>query len=387
MSVRKKPLGYLARVSWIAGVSLLAATGAGWAQTKAPIKIGSLWSLTGPAAPFGIAERDTVEILINNINKEGGIDGHPLQVINYDEASNPIEAARGATQLIQQHGVVAILGGSTGSGALAAAPILARNSVPLISPNSTATTTSKQHAFFPWIFRVVVGDNDILKTMTEQAAASGAKTIALFYQEDAYGQEGAKVIERLAPDLGLKVVATAASPTNATDVASQATKLRNAEPDAVAIVTSSPVLAAAFARASNQVGFKASLWGGVGLGQKAFLDGAGPAGNGLRAVLLANWDDPSAGLARLGKVLTEGGKPPIGVGEPIASSALLVLVEALKKDPTAKGEALRKNLEGLCGVKVYSEGDICFNADDHDGAPAEALVSVVVENGKFKTVK
>ncbi|GEO16705.1 transporter [Microvirga aerophila] len=367
-------------------MSVLAA-GSAWAQQKEPIKIGSLWSLTGPAAPFGIAQRDTIEILVNNINKDGGVNGHPVQVVNYDEASNPIEAARGATQLIQQHGVVAILGASTGSGSLAAAPILARNKVPLVSTNSTATVTSKQHSFFPWLFRVVVSDTDILKSMTEQAAGSGAKSIALFYQEDAYGQEGAKVIEQLAPELGMKVVGTAAAPTNATDVASQATKLRNASPDAVAIVTSSPVLAAAFARASSQVGLKASLWGGVGLGQKAFLDGAGPAGSGLRAVLLANWDEPAPGLSRLGKVLTEGGKPPIGVGEPIASSALLVLVEALKKDPTAKGEALRKNLEGLCGVKTYSEGEICFNADDHDGAPPEALVSVIVEGGKFKNAK
>jgi branched-chain amino acid transport system substrate-binding protein len=369
------------------GLYLAVASGLAQAQDKAPIKVGTLWSLTGPAAPFGIAERDTIEILTNNLNKAGGIDGHPLQIINYDEASNPIEAARGATQLVQQQGVVAIMGGSTGSGALAAAPILARANVPLISPNSTATTTSRQHSFFPWLFRVVVGDNDILKSMTEQVAASGAKKIAMFYQEDAYGQEGAKVIERLAPELGMEVVTTAAAPTSATDVASQATKIRNANPDAVAIVTSSPVLAAAFARASKQVGLKASLWGGVGLGQKAFTDGAGPAADGVRAVLLANWDEPAPNLVKLGEILTAGGKPPVGVGEPIASSAFLVLVEALKKDPTAKGEALRKNIESLCDLKNFSEATICFGPEDHDGAQPAALVNVVVEGGKFKNAR
>lgn len=370
-------------ISLAIGISVLSISAA-LAQDKAPIKIGSLWSLTGPAAPFGIAERDTVDILVKKINAEGGVDGHPLQVINYDEASNPIEAARGATQLIQQEGVVAILGASTGSGSLAALPILARSSVPLISTNSTATITSKDHAFFPWVYRVVVGDNDILKAMTKQVAASGAKSIALFYQEDAYGQEGAKVIESYASENGMTVVETAAAPTNATDVASQATKIRNAKPDAVAIVTSSPVLAAAFARAAKQVGITSSLWGGVGLGQKAFLDGAGPAGNGVRALIFANWDDPAPGLAELGKVLTAGGKPPIGVGEPIASSALLVLVEALKKDPTATGDALRANLDSLCGAKTYAAGEVCFKPDDHDGASMDSLVSVTVQDGKFK---
>lgn len=371
----------------LAGLALAASVVPAIAQDKAPIKIGTLWSLTGPAAPFGIAQRDTVEVLVAEINESGGVNGHPLEIVNYNEASNPIEAARGATQLIQQHGIVALLGASTGSGTLAAAPLLARSNVPILSTNSTATVTNKEHVFFPWVFRVVVGDNDILKAQVEQMAASGAKKIALFYQEDAYGQEGAKVIERLAPEYGLKVVETTAAPTTATDVAAQATKIRNQSPDAVGIVTSSPVLAAAFARATKQVGLKADLWGGVGLGQKSFLDGAGPAAEGARALLLANWDEPAPRLAELGKKLTDAGKPPQGVGEPIAASALLVLVEALKKNPTATGEELRKNIESLCGVKTYVEGEICYGADDHDGYETNSLVSVMVGDGKFKNLK
>ena len=373
--------------SWMLGISTILLCGATSAQEKAPIKIGSLWSLTGAAAQYGIAERDAVAILVDDLNKKGGIGGHQIQIVNYDEATNPIEAARGATQLVQQHGVVAVMGASTGSGTLAAAPILARSKVPVIVPNATATITSKEHAFYPWIFRSVVGDNDIVKTIVQQIGASGAKKLAMFHAEDAYGQDALKLISLLAPTLGMEVVATSSSITSATDLSAQATKLRNADPDAVAIVTSSPVLAATFARASKQVGLRASLWGGVGLGNKAFINVAGPAAEGVRAVLLANWDEPPPGLARLGKILMDAGKTPQGIGEPIAANSLMIIVHALAKNPDAKGDALRAAIETACGVKTFAEGEACFSADNHDGVSPVSLVSVVVSDGKFKSAK
>src|SRR5258708_9023341 len=110
-----------------------------------------------------MGEREAVAIIVDDLNKKGGIGGPLIQIVNYDEATNPIEAARGATQLVQQHGVVAVMGASTGSGTLAAAPILARSKVPVVVPHATPSITSKEHAFSPCIFRSVLRDNTIVQ--------------------------------------------------------------------------------------------------------------------------------------------------------------------------------------------------------------------------------
>jgi branched-chain amino acid transport system substrate-binding protein len=358
-----------------------------FAQGKDPIKVGAIIALTGPAAPFGLSQRDTLEVLVQRINQSGALGERTVQLSIYDEASNPTEAARGATKLIQQDNVIAIVGGTIGGDTLAIAPIAARAQVPVLAPNQTASVTSKEHAFAPWVFRATVNDAEVLRTLVDYLAKSGAKKVGIFHQEDAYGQDGSELISKYAPDFGLTVVGTASAPSTATDVAPQATKLKNLNPDAIVVVCSSPIMCGTFARATRQVGMKASLWGGVGVGLNAFMDNAGVAAEGVHAVLLTNWSDPSPATAELAKVLMDAGKTPRTQGEGVIANSLLLLVEALKKNPDVKGEALRAQIEGICGVKTYSDGPACFSSDNHDGYRGDSLLKVVVENGKFKTVK
>ena len=118
MKIRSLIIALGVAASTLAGVSHLTP-----ARAAEPLRIGLLLSLTGPAAPFGIPERDSVEVLVNKFNADGGINGRKIELSVYDDATNPTEAARGATQLIQQNKVVAIIGSTTGSGTLAAAPV------------------------------------------------------------------------------------------------------------------------------------------------------------------------------------------------------------------------------------------------------------------------
>lgn len=358
------------------------------ARAAEPLRIGLLLSLSGPAAPFGIPERDAIEALAKKINDEGGVAGRKIELSVYDDATNPTEAARGATQLIQQNKVVAIIGATTGSGTLAAAPVAMRYEVPVVAPNGTLAVTLKENKFYPWVFRSLSGDLTNTAVMFERAIASGAKNIGLFYQEDAYGKNTADYIAELAKKANVNLIETATAPLKALDLTSQATKLRNAKPDVVLIQASAPTLGAAFVRAARQVGLEAPLWAPIGLGQKSFIEASGDAGNGVRIVLLANWDEPGPGLQELGKLMNAAGKPPQGFGEVIGSNALLAITEAVKTikgEPT--GRTIRDAMEKLCGIKTYSEGQMCFSADSHDGWTGELLVSAEIRDGKFKNLK
>jgi branched-chain amino acid transport system substrate-binding protein len=358
------------------------------AQASEPLRIGMLLSLSGPAAPFGIPERDAVEVLVRKFNNEGGINGRKIELSVYDDATNPTEAARGATQLIQQNKVVAIVGATTGSSTLAAGPVAMRYEVPMVAPNGTLAVTLKENKFYPWVFRSLSGDLTNTAVMFERAIAGGAKRIGLFYQEDAYGKNTADYLYELAKKANVTIVETATAQLKAIDLTSQATKIRNGNPDVVLIQASAPTLGAAFVRAARQVGLEAPMWAPIGLGQKSFIDASGEAGNGVRILLVANWDEPGAGLKELGKLMEAAGKPPQGFGEVIGSNALLAITEAAK---TIKGEVtgrgLRDSMEKLCGIKTYSAGKLCFSPDNHDGWNGELLVSAEIRDGKFKNLK
>jgi branched-chain amino acid transport system substrate-binding protein len=92
---------------WVIGVSLLAAA---FSLAQEPIKIGCLLEFTGACAAYGQMAREALEFA-----REAGIvptevRGRPVQLVYFDARTNPVEAANGATYLIQVEKVVAIIG-------------------------------------------------------------------------------------------------------------------------------------------------------------------------------------------------------------------------------------------------------------------------------------
>ncbi|CAH1696452.1 Transporter [Hyphomicrobiales bacterium] len=372
----------------LAGLLASAPVASAHAQEKNPLRIGLLLSLSGPAAAFGIPERDAVQVLVEDINKNGGVNGRKIDLAVYDDTTNPTEAARGATKLIRQDKVVAIIGASTGSGSLAASPIAAREKVPILMPNATISVTARENAQFPYAFRSMSNDLVTTKKQFDSAIAQGAKKVAIFHQEDAYGKDSYDYVQKLAEAAKVEVVGVASAPLKSIEIAAQATKLRNANPDVVLMHVTAPALGAAFVRASQQVGLSAPIWGGMGLGQKAFVDGTGAAGNGVRLVVVGNWDDPSPRQAKLGEMLRAAGKSPVGFAELLTSNGLIAIVEAAKLvEGEITGPKLRDRLETLCKVTTYSEGELCYSNEDHDGWSSNALTVVEIRDGAFKRLE
>jgi len=363
------------------------ATSSAMAQNAKPLKIGLLLSLSGPAASFGIPERDAAELIVAGLNSQGGVDGRKIELAIYDDTTNPTEAARGATKLIREDGVVAIIGASTGSGTLAAAPIAAREKIPMLAPNATISVTARESQSYPYVFRTMSNDLVNTKQLYDAVIANGAKKVAIFYQEDAYGKDSAIYVKKLAEERGAPIVDMASAPLKSIEVAAQAVKLRGSSPDAVIMQVTAPALGGAFVRAAKQVGLDVPIWGSMGLGQKSFIDSSGAAGNGVRLVVFGNWDDPSPRQAKLAEIMKAGGKAPQGFAELISTNGLLAIVEAARKiKGDITGPVLRDELEKLCKVTTYSDGELCYSKDNHDGWSTDALTTVEIRDGAFKRV-
>src|SRR5512141_2101316 len=106
---------------------------AGTAYAAPPIKIGALFSVTGPPSFLGEPERNTAQMVVDDINKAGGIKGRMLELVVYDTAGDPTKAVQLATKLIKDDKVVAIIGPSTTGETMAVIPVAEKEKVPLIS--------------------------------------------------------------------------------------------------------------------------------------------------------------------------------------------------------------------------------------------------------------
>lgn len=351
-----------------------------------PIKIGAIFSLSGPAAAFGIPEQNAAEVAVQYVNDNGGIDGRMLELVVVDDKTDPTEAARAAQKLISSDGVIAIVGASTGSGTLAMAPVAAQNGVPVIAPNGTIGVTDPEESFFPYVFRSSVSDEVTIPAMLERAKADGAKKIAVFFQEDALGRFSAELLSELdAKDDSFEIVASASVPLEATDVSAPATRIRDAAPDAVLLPLSSVGVAGSFLRTSSELGLDVPMYGGLAAAQNAIIENAGA--EATKRLVVANMIDPSNPTAeqqKLYDMIREAGNEPAGgFTDLFGANSVLIVAEALRLADEISSESLRDTLEGGEEFTAWALTPYVYSADNHDGLTSKGLVWTTVRDGKF----
>src|SRR5690606_32089520 len=160
----------------------------------------------------------------------------------------------------------------------------------------------------------------------------GAKRIAVFHQEDAYGKTGLDVARIYAKQPNLEIVAVASAPYSATDLGAQATRLREAKVDAVLMQSSIPAIGSAFLKAAKSVGLPAPIYANSGLAQKAFVDSAGSVAEGLRILSYGNIVyEPTPSEKKLVEILHAKGMKPTGWGELVGADALMAAVSAARQ--------------------------------------------------------
>src|SRR3954469_21917312 len=124
---------------------LHAATPAG-----APIKIGSMNSMTGLNSTFGQSTDKGIRLAMEERNKAGGVLGRPVEIITADTESSADKTPLAVLKLIDQDKVAAVLGEVASSRSMAAAPACQQAKIPMLSPSSTNPKVTKLGSY---IFR------------------------------------------------------------------------------------------------------------------------------------------------------------------------------------------------------------------------------------------
>jgi branched-chain amino acid transport system substrate-binding protein len=364
------------------------------APSKAPIRLGAILSLTGTYAGLGGPEKQSIELEVKRINDAGGVNGHPIEVVIEDDATDPQKAVAAATKLIDKDKVVAILG-ATGTGStMAIRTDAGRAGVPIVSMagGSVITGTFDKNTFqTPW-------PNNVVVSFTLAAFKSaGITKIALLSSSDGYGKDGRQVVlDAVKKGAPVTIVGDETFNPGDTDMTAQLTKLKSKGPQAVWLWNAGKE-AAIVAKNLRQIDpdGKIKLYGAPGNARKEFITGAAAAAEGFTfaagKVLLP--ETYGKGTEEY-KVATDfidlftkayGNPPDIFAGH--AHDALAITVDALKRaGEGADGTAVRTAIEGTTGL-IGIGGTFTYSATDHNGLSEKDLVLYRIENGAWTLAK
>ena len=252
--------------------------GRGVAQ-GAPIKIGSIFSYTGPAAFLGDRMKRSVELFVEETNKRGGINGRRIESTIYDAASESTKAVLAAKRLIEQDQVEVIVGdGNRSDIGLALIPTVQRAEVPLMSV-SGATGLVEPVRDRAWVFKSTVNDTEVIARLLDFFKKRNIKDVAMLNDTGAFGVSARDQLRAQAPAAGINVTYEEFGPAD-TDLTTQLTRIRGTSAQAIICWTVTPA-GVVFLKNAQQLGLKQMLVHGFGFVADRYMQLAGDAAEGL----------------------------------------------------------------------------------------------------------
>ena len=124
---------YMKTLRFAAAAALLAAASHAGAAGKEPLKIGAVLAVTGPASFLGAPEARTLQMLVEDLNAKGGVDGRKVELLVKDTGGDPAKAVSFAKQLMEEDRVFAIIGPATSGETMAIKPIAEEGKTLLLS--------------------------------------------------------------------------------------------------------------------------------------------------------------------------------------------------------------------------------------------------------------
>jgi branched-chain amino acid transport system substrate-binding protein len=196
-------------------------------RAASPVTIGALLPLTGPGAVIGAAERDGIQFAVDQENAQGGVAGHPVELVVGDHQGKPAQAVLYYHQMVDLKGTPAILSSYSGP-TLAIAPLATRQKVVLI--NAGAQADNLAHAS-PYLFNTTPMIDDEVKVLASYLTSHNMTSAAILYENDSAGISGRDDFVSAFTKSGGRIVAQQPIGFGETDFRPALIELASAKPD------------------------------------------------------------------------------------------------------------------------------------------------------------
>jgi branched-chain amino acid transport system substrate-binding protein len=378
----------------IVGLTLAALTAVLWGCGAPPSPtyvVGGIFSITGPASYLGEPERNSMEMVAEEINAKGGINQHPLKLFIYDDEGDVTKARLNAEKLLQRDKALTIIGPSITPASMAVLEITQKAKMPLIScAAATGITSPAQDRL--WTFKTAQTDQMAVTRIFQYLQKQTITKVAILTVSSAFGVAGKDQLLAQAPQYGIEVVGQEVFGDKDTDMTPQLTKIRSLPAQAVICWGVGPA-PALVAKNMKQLGMTLPLIQSHGAASKKFIELAGDAGEGIimpagKLVIykqLPDSDPQKAVCKEYAEKYQAKFKTPESSFGGYAYDATRMLAQVMQKagdDPAKIRDGLEntKNFVGVSGIFNMSP-------QDHNGLTPDAFVMVKIHNGEFQLIQ
>lgn len=348
------------------------------------IKIGWIGSLTGDQAVWGTCEFNTVKMLVEEANANGGWLGKTIEVVGYDTKGDSLEAVNAVKRLVGQDKVVAIIGPNASGQAIAISQVLEEAKVPDIATVATnpKVTVDENGNTKAYNFRVCFIDP------YQGAVAAGYaheklnyRSAAILYDvADEYSQGLTEFFEKTFSELGGKIVAKEAFKFGDVDFRPQLSAIKEKNPDVIFMPYFFKEVALSTTQA-RELGIDAVFMGGDGWTSEQLLEMAEGAIEGSYIVNHLDFDDPD--VQDFKNAYKDKYNAAVELNGYLAYDAFKVLEAAVGKAGVADSEKIKDALES---VEVQGiTGNIVIDAKTHNPVGKEAAM-LTIEDNNYKFV-
>jgi branched-chain amino acid transport system substrate-binding protein len=386
-----KKLGRSLALGVLMGV-LLGGLGNGFMPSPAsaaePYKIGAVFSITGVGSFLGEPEKKTAEMIAEEVNKKGGINGHPIELVIADDESDTTKCNLAVKKLIKKDNVPVIIGPTRSGESLAVVSVVEEAQVPLISCATSYKIVTPIESR-KWVFKVAASDAHVVAKLFDYMKAKGWTKIAIMTDSTGYGASAREEFLRLAPENGITLLADERFGPQDTDLTAQLTKIRSTQPQAIVSWSVGPTQIIAV-KNWRDLGMDAiPLFQSHGFGSRKNLELAGKAAEGVLLALarvnigpiLPDSQPQKKPIMEYTKAYEERYKEPISSFGGHAWDAMNLAIAALQAvgpDPAKIRDHVEKTTKF-----VGMHGIFNFSPQDHNGLNKDDLEMVVVKNGDW----
>lgn len=355
------------------------------AEAKDPIKIAFISGFTGPYGSINKKNLQGITIAVEEINKNGGIMGRPIELIEKDDKADPKLAVNIAQKLILKERVDVVIGPTLTATCVATTPLFTEaEMVQLISGTGVPVNANE----FPYVFRVAFGTREQAEAIVNYAVDQlDATKIGLIGDSTALGRNGAKDVMAAMEKRDLEPVAEEYFNPGDMNLTAQLKRLKDAGSQALVLYAIGPD-AANVLKARKDMGWDVPVIGHIALALKGVYDLIGEElSQGVYSVMDRNFTVEKKGDKPIPKVAGFREKVVERYGEiddtlflfAVFYDPVYVYKYAVEKTQSTDSNKIKAALESMEGLDLL-QGTVRFEPDYHNGIWPEDMTVVKIDS-------
>ncbi len=343
--------------------------------TKTSILIGQSSPFSGSNKELGEDIREGLQAYFKQVNAAGGVNGRTFELIALDDGNDPKRSGENARILIEQRGVLALIGYASATLSLPALPFVEKSKIAFVGP---FTGAEPMRSFRRNVYNIRASYADELEKIVDFYTTTGMKKFSVIHYDDAVGKENLAAVEVALTKRGLKAASIGTLKRNQTDLGAAVSDVVKAAPDVV-IATTLYKTTGDFIKSARKAGSGAQFASTSFVGASALASELGDQGTGVVvAQVVPPYARASIPIVREYQAAIEKslGKKGYSFTSLEAYIGAKVLVEAIRRagaNPTREG--LLKTLDSMQNFNVGGYL-VDFSPSNHNGSKFVELTAI-----------